>query len=238
MILEANQNNVVRKTLTFENFPKSFGEVTIFFISDIHKRSISEKLVEEVKESADLVIIGGDLCEKGVPMMRIESNLALLRTIAPVYFVWGNNDYEIDYHQLDSLLLSQGVTILDNTAARFESETGDQMAIIGIDDIKTGRHQLDLALNDAGDDVPFRILVSHNPEIVDEVTPEQKIDLIMSGHTHGGQIRIFNMGLYKKGCIEKKGATTLLTSNGYGTTELPLRLGAPPETHLITIKSI
>ncbi|MFC4324143.1 metallophosphoesterase [Litchfieldia salsa] len=238
MIIEARQNNITRQTLLFKNFPKSFGEITIFFISDIHKRSISEKLIEEVKGSADLVIIGGDLCEKGVPLTKIESNIKLLKSIAPVYFVWGNNDYEINYHELDSLLLSQGVTILDNTAARFESESGDSIAILGIDDIRVGRHRLDLALKDVGEEVPFKILISHNPVIVDEIKPENGIDFIMSGHTHGGQIRIFNIGLYKKGCIEKIGSTTLLTSNGYGTTELPLRLGAPPETHLITIKSL
>ncbi|MBD8070282.1 metallophosphoesterase [Bacillus sp. PS06] len=236
MAIVAKENNIIKTTLTFDHFPKSFGEITIYFISDIHKRTVSEQMIKEVG-TADLVIIGGDLCEKGVPLHKIEANIDLLRMIGPVYFVWGNNDYEIDYHQLDSVLLSKGVNILDNTAAGFESETGEQLAIVGIDDIKTGRHRLDLALNDVKENVAFKILVSHNPEIINEVTDQHKIDLILSGHTHGGQIRIFNVGMYKKGGIEQVGGTTLLTSNGYGTTQLPLRLGAHPETHLITIKT-
>ncbi len=237
MVFEAKQNRVCRTTLEFNQFPESFGEVKIFFISDIHKRKVSQKIIDEVREETDIVIIGGDLCEKGVPFSRIKENLLLLRSVGPTYFVWGNNDYEVNHRELDSLLLSLDITILDNTATRFESEMGEEIAILGIDDIKSGRPHLGYALLDAGDDVKFKILVSHNPEIIKEIKNEYHIHLVLSGHTHGGQIRILNMGLYKKGGIEKNGLTTLLVSNGYGTTELPLRLGAPPETHLLTIKN-
>ncbi len=237
MIFEAKQNNVVKTTLEFDTFPKSFGDIKLFFISDIHKRTISQKIIEQVKGKADLVVIGGDLCEKGVPFSTIKYNISQLKSVAPTYYVWGNNDYEVDYHELDSLLISEGVIILDNTAAIFESESGDSFSILGIDDLKSGRHRLDFALMDAGTNPSFKILTAHDPEIMKEVTPEQKIDLVLSGHTHGGQIRVFGVGLFKRGGIETIGQTKLLISNGYGTTQLPLRLGAPPETHLITIQS-
>ncbi|MFP3472451.1 hypothetical protein R0J90_20570, partial [Micrococcus sp. SIMBA_144] len=68
-----------------------------------------------------------------------------------------------------------------------------------------------------------------------QVCKEDGIDLMISGHTHGGQIRLFGWGLYKKGRLENLPETTLLVSNGYGTTAIPLRLGAPAETHLLIL---
>jgi len=236
MWMEAKQNNVTETLLKFDNFPASFKAITIFFISDIHKRELSSTLLTQIGQP-DIVVIGGDLCEKGVPFARIKDNIKKLTEIAPTYFVWGNNDYEVDYHELDSLLLDCGVKILDNTAVEFESAIGEKLALLGIDDMKYDRHRLDLALSDVSDDVKFKILISHNPEIISEITKENEIDFVISGHTHGGQIRILNFGLYKKGGVERLENTTILISNGYGTTKFPLRLGAPPETNLITIIS-
>ncbi|MFS0822922.1 metallophosphoesterase [Bacillus sp. 1P02SD] len=234
---EARLDRVVTKTLTFSDFPKSFKKLTIFFISDIHRREVSEKIINEVKGKADIVIIGGDLTEKGVPFERVKKNLQLIHTVGPTYFVWGNNDYEVDYHELDSLLLSMGIKILDNTAMFFETGEGEKLALLGIDDMKQGRSRLDLALLDAGDEASFKILVSHNPEIKNELKPDNKINLLLSGHTHGGQIRFWKFGLYPKGGVEYKNGMTIFISNGYGTSGIPLRFGAPPETHLITLQS-
>jgi uncharacterized protein len=237
MWFEAHRNKVDFIELTFPEFPKSFGKLSIFFISDIHRRLISEKIIDEVKGKADMVVIGGDLTEKGVPFERVAENIRRLKEIGPVYFVWGNNDYEVDYHELDALLLQEGVKILDNTAVRFESAEGEKVSLLGVDDISKNRARLDLALLDA-DDQGFRILVSHNPGIVSKIQEDHRISLILSGHTHGGQIRFFRFGIYEKGGIRKIKETTLIVSNGYGTTALPLRLGAPAETHLITLRSI
>ncbi|WP_449536780.1 metallophosphoesterase [Ferdinandcohnia sp. Marseille-Q9671] len=234
---EAQLDRVVTHTLPFSNFPKSFEQITIFFISDIHRRKVSEHIIEEVKGKVDIVIIGGDLTEKGVPFERVKKNLQLLRSLGPTYFVWGNNDYEVDYHELDSILLDMGIKILDNTAVLFESGEGEKVSLLGIDDMKEGRSRLDLALLDAGNEVDFKILVSHNPEIKADLHAEQRINLLLSGHTHGGQIRFWKFGLYPKGGIQQIDKTTIFISNGYGTSGVPLRFGAPPETHLITLQS-
>ena len=74
-------------------------------------------------------------------------------------------------------------------------------------------------------------------DIQKKLLPEHEIRLVLSGHTHGGQIHILGYSPYEKGKIKKLENTTLLISNGYGTTSLPLRLGAPAECHLITIKN-
>ncbi|PLR99773.1 metallophosphoesterase [Bacillus sp. T33-2] len=235
MYIEAHSNRILFHQLFFPDFPESFGEVNIFFISDIHRRTVSDTIISEAKGKADFVVIGGDLTETGVKLKLVEENIDKLRLIGPVYFVWGNNDYDEDAHELDALLLNKGVKILDNTAVRFESESGDILVLIGVDDVALYRDRLDLALLDAGSQ-GFKILASHNPQIIKQVSPEHHIRLLLSGHTHGGQIRIFGFGPYEKGGIRQAGSTTVLVSNGYGTTALPLRLGAKPETHLISIK--
>ncbi|WNS74059.1 metallophosphoesterase [Bacillus sp. DTU_2020_1000418_1_SI_GHA_SEK_038] len=237
MYKEANADRVSLNHLSFENFPASFGEVKIFFISDIHKRVVSDKIIEDVRLlKPNIVIIGGDLVEKGVPLQRVKENLAKLKTLGPVYFVWGNNDYEVNFRELDTIFLDFGVKVLDNTAVSFESETGDQFILLGVDDMSKKRDRLDLALLDAGQ-TGFRVLVSHSPQIMSKIKKEHQISLVLSGHTHGGQIHILGYSPYEKGGIKKRKETTLLISNGYGTTALPLRLGAKAETHLITIKN-
>ncbi|WP_027408618.1 metallophosphoesterase [Anoxybacteroides tepidamans] len=232
---EAHRNRIVAVELAFSDFPESVRALTIFFISDIHRRKVSQELIEQVKGKADFVIIGGDLTETGVPFSRVRENVKRLKQVGPVYFVWGNNDYETDYHELDALLLQEGVHILDNRAALFESEQGEKVALIGVDDVGKRRARLDIALSDA-DEEAFRILACHNPKIVHAIRPENRIALVVSGHTHGGQIRLGRFGLYEKGGIKQQNGTTVFVSNGYGTRHLPLRLGAKAEANLITIR--
>ena len=234
---EAHRNSVKEDIIYFQDFPGSFKQFRVFFISDIHRRKVSQQMINSVMGKVDIVVIGGDLAEKGVPLERVKDNILRLKKLGPTYFVWGNNDYELDYHMLDALLLDSGIKILDNTAVIFESQTGDKVALLGVDDLNEQRDRLDLALLDANK-VAFKILISHDPRIVRKIKPEDDIQFVLSGHTHGGQIRFLNFGLYEKGKISKRGATTLLVSNGYGTTAVPLRLGAPPETHLLTLTGV
>lgn len=231
---EAFRNFVRYHTLSFKEFPESFGEYRIFFISDIHRREIDDSIIKEVKDQANIVIIGGDLTEKNVPLYRTYRNIEKLKKIGRVFFVWGNNDYEVDSQMLESLLLDWGVEILTNRHVSIFSKEGESFAIIGIDDISMERDRLDQALYGVKD--PFRLFITHNPEGVKLLNDEHNIQLVLAGHTHGGQINVFGLGLYRKGRIYRQGNITVLISNGYGTTLLPFRFGAKAETHLITIK--
>lgn len=235
MLWEAFLNRVLVQEITFPDFPASFGQLSVFFISDIHRRIISDKIIEKVSGKADIVIIGGDLTEKGVPMKRVQKNIEKLKSLGPVYFVWGNNDYEIDFHDLDALLLERGVKVLDNTAVTFESERGEKISLLGVDDLNQDRDRIDLALMDAEKN-SFKILACHYPSIVDKILPEYEIRLVLSGHTHGGQIHLLGYSPYERGTLKKGKNTTILISNGYGTTAVPLRLGAPAECHLLILK--
>jgi uncharacterized protein len=235
MLREAFLDNVVHHEMSFRDFPESFGAVTIFFISDIHKRRISDEIIRAVSGKTDIVVIGGDLTEKGVPFERVKENLTKLKQLGPVYFVWGNNDYETDYHKLDAIFWELGVKVLDNTSVTFESKAGDKLSLLGVDALNQHRDRLDLALLDA-EKQSFKILACHYPEITKKILPEHEIRLVLSGHTHGGQIHIFGYSPHEKGKVKELDQTTLLISNGYGTTGVPLRLGAPAECHLIRIK--
>jgi len=235
MVREAFGNQIRRHELSFSKFPPSLGSLRIFFISDIHKRNISPKIIQEIKGNADVVVIGGDLWESGVPLDKVKGNLLKLKEIGPVYFVWGNNDYEGDVEKFKKLLDELAINIAANEAYILHSSNEESISLLGVDDLNLNKDRLDLALEGA-DEASFKILACHYPKIINQIRPEQQIQLVLSGHTHGGQIRIFGYGPYSKGGIKKSGNTVLLVSNGYGTTMLPLRLGAPAECHLITVK--
>ena len=125
----------------------------------------------------------------------------------------GNNDYEIEYHELDALLLENNVKVLDNTRVVFESELGEKICLLGVDDVGLKRDRLDLALADCKED-GFRILISHNPDIINKMSGKEQISLVLSGHTHGGQIRLFPSKKYLKGGVYKHSNMTLLLVMG------------------------
>ncbi|MBM4762152.1 metallophosphoesterase [Bacillus sp. B15-48] len=235
MYKEAHTDRTIVHQLSFPDFPVSFNRWSIFLISDIHRRTVSEKMIANVKDKADIVIIGGDLAEKGVQLQQVEENVRRLCKLGPTYFVWGNNDYELEQTSYRELLMKLGVIILDNRSVQFQSPLGEAFFLVGVDDLSTRGDHLQEALRKVKN-THFKILVSHDPRIIRSVTTEQNIQLLLSGHTHGGQIRIFGFGPYEKGGVKKVGNTTLFVSNGYGTTAVPLRLGAKAETHLITIR--
>ncbi|MFL8936946.1 metallophosphoesterase [Rossellomorea oryzaecorticis] len=233
MYYEAHRNEVKTHSFTFRDFPGD-KEMTLFFISDIHKRKLDSDLIDKVRNKADFAVIGGDLTEKAVPLSRVEENLDKLAEIGSVYFIWGNNDYEVNSDELRKLFKKKGVHEIVNDSETLQTE-GGFVNLVGVDDASTQRALLPDALSKT-DPSGFNILLSHDPRLVKQVRKEDGINLMLSGHTHGGQIRLLGWGLYKKGRTEELPQTTLLVSNGYGTTALPLRLGAPAETHLITIK--
>lgn len=234
MIKQAFLNQVIETEVFLSGFPSSFDGMSLFFISDVHERKIHDDIINEVKGKTDIVIIGGDFIEKGVSLEQAKENLEKLKKVAPVYFVWGNNDYDGDFRGLDALLLESGVKILDNTAVAFQQDD-ETLVLVGVDDVGVGRDNLPLALSDSK--AGFKILVSHNPDIIDEVQEKDNIKLILSGHTHGGQIRFFGWGIREVGGWKNRRGTKMLISNGYGTRAIPFRLGAPAQTHFLVLKN-
>ena len=229
----AKQDTLNEMTLDFDDFP-SGDKISLFFISDVHRRNISDSLMAAAAGKVDFVLIGGDLTEKGVPLERVRENLQKLKKLGPVYFIWGNNDYEADVRELDALFVEMGVKVLADEGVLFETNDGGIINLLGIDyyepeDRLEGLKRV-IGVSSEG---AFRILASHTPSIEEEIRAEDEIRLVLSGHTHGGQIRLFGYGPYRLGGIHYSGDSLVFTSNGYGTSGVPLRLGAKPEVHII-----
>jgi uncharacterized protein len=229
----AFRNHVNKHSFGLSHFPKERESLTIFFISDIHRRVIHSLMIKQAKE-AEVVIIGGDLTERGVPLTRTRHNLRLLKKIGPVFFVWGNNDYEVGEQHLKQLLEEEGVMILDQDIYTYQSFTSTNIRLIGVNYFRTSRNQLEPLFQQLNPQ-DVNILISHHPRVIRQLKKADHIDLVLSGHTHGGQIRVFGLGYFEKGGVQTGPITTILTSNGYGTTGVPLRLGAPAEAHLIRL---
>lgn len=248
MYLSSYRYRINRISIYFDRLPDGFVGTKFFFISDIHRRKVKEELINEIKkkEQVDLVLIGGDLAEKGVPLSRVKENLRLLRSIAPAYFVWGNHDEEVDTKYLDVIFQQENVKVLNNESVRLESYEGDIMWLLGVEDVCRKKDKLEWAIRDTQDEEGFRILLSHVPTIVRKINPHHKIDLVLSGHTHGGQICLPWIGAITAGVgqyfpkmysgLYHLGHTKLLISNGYGTSHFPLRFLCPPEVVVIELK--
>lgn len=199
--------------------------VRCLFISDVHQRTIPKSFI---KWSYDFVLIGGDLVEGGVPLSRVEKNIQRLSTVGPCYYVFGNNDREVGEHELLQLFSKYDVKVLSNRTERLETIP---MQIVGIDDGYTGTVDIDKAFEDVDPSI-FTLFMTHSPLYFSKV---EGIDLEIAGHHHGGQIRFLNYGIQPVGTFTKRNNRHSLISNGFGTTALPLRLGAESEVHSIQI---
>ena len=232
MLRLAFQVNIKNHSLQIKEM-QSGEKLRVFFISDIHRRKIPDTLIKTLIGKVDIVIIGGDLTEKGVPLKRTKHNILLLNKLGTVFFVYGNNDREVDVQKFDSILLETGVTILKNDSARIQ--TGNSIIrLIGIDDGFSGRVKIEEAFQKVKDH-DIIIFVSHAPAFFKHAKKIAIPHLLLAGHLHGGQIRLGPFGLYENGEFIEKVNSAELVSNGFGTTGVPLRLGAKSECHIITL---
>ncbi|NEU31104.1 metallophosphoesterase [bacterium LRH843] len=232
MWAEAFRNRIRIHTLAYDQLPISFHGYRLFFISDVHRRLIPMKLIDTLRSQVDHVVIGGDFCEKGVKMERIEENIKRLAQLAPIIFVWGNNDEEVGKERLRSLLKNYNVEELINSVKTIK-RGNEKINIAGVDDVGHSRDDLVKVVKESIG--TFSVLISHYPIITQELPRIHPFSLVLSGHTHGGQIRFFGWGLEQKGRLVTHPSYTHLISNGFGTTGVPMRLGAPAEAHLLVL---
>lgn len=232
MILNAFRRNVLFHEITMNSTHVKNRSLTLFFISDVHRRKIDKRLLQKIKNEIDIVIIGGDLTERGVPLKRISKNVENLSSLGPIYFIWGNNDREVGEEEIRKIIASFNGKILDNENAPFPGHP--TWGILGTDDPSNGSPDIAATLRNV-DRYEQTILVTHTPSLFRKVELEFQADLMLAGHTHGGQVRIGKFGLFEKGTFKIDGNRARLISNGFGTTSLPLRLGANSECHVIKV---
>jgi len=212
------------------NFPKLRGNVRVAQISDVHIGSRLPRLLRRIvnKTNAlrpDYVMITGDLID--LPHISVEALRSLGDLAAPVYYVIGNHERYVDLDDIDARLRQLGLIVLRNDIANTR-----QFQIIGIDDaedrdqVESQLAQLDL------DREAFKILLYHRPTGL-EAAAAHGIDLMLTGHTHAGQIMPFNLIVKRffshvRG-LARRDATTLYVSPGTGTWGPVMRLGSRSE---------
>lgn len=225
-----NARKVHKKQIKLRlNAETPFRPFRMVFIADIHRRKLPRNFIGS---QVDVIVIGGDLTERGVPLKRTMKNLQRLSEAGPVYFIWGNNDREVGERALRKVLDQYNVKILDNESVELFGQ--HRLKLVGIDyfGYKDGMIADAFADVQPGDTVLF---VSHTPSAFKLLGREHPADLLMAGHTHGGQIRFGRFGFYSKGAMKKANSRYELVTNGYGTTSVPLRFGAEAQYHMLDI---
>jgi len=235
---------VKRYTLPIEGLPKAFKGFTILHLTDLHSKFYGEQQEKllALLEALDfhLVACTGDFVDEHNPDLTPTINL--LQGIAkPIYYVYGNHDHhsQINLHEpLERL----GIKILNNQGIKFDKDD-EHFWLLGVDDPYLGRHRLDEALEGVKDNAP-KVLLAHAPEIFPQAV-EADIDVVLVGHTHGGQVRLPLIGAlvvpgqgffpyYDYGIFKEK-KTTMVINGGLGESVLALRFLCPPEVVLVTL---
>lgn len=232
MLFNAFKVNVVHHQMSVKVTGQKESQLRVFFISDIHRRKIDKQLVRKIEGKIDIVVIGGDLVEKGVPLARVLKNLQNLSRLGPIYFVWGNNDREVGEANIRALMEQVNGTILDNNSSPILGHSA--WGICGTDDVSSRNVDLNLTSRNL-ERYQHIIFVTHQPKVFTEAEDLLQPALMLAGHTHGGQIRLGKLGLFEKGTFQSLYNRGKLISNGFGTSTIPLRFGAASECHIITI---
>ena len=243
---------VVRRVdVSIPRLPTELDGFTIAQLSDlhldlVHGRRWLQAVVEKTNALApDLIAITGDLAEGSVAQFRDEVEpLRALSAPHGVFFVTGNHEYFHDLQGWLQLLDRFGIRVLRNERVAIERD-GICFDLAGVDDHDGERiapgHGPDLskALDGRDSNRPV-VLMAHQPRIMEEAS-RNDVDLVLSGHTHGGQIWPFSYLVYfqqpyVKGLKERDG-TKLYLSSGTGFWGPPMRLGTTAEIALITLRS-
>lgn len=250
--------NIRLKEITFSssNIPDAFDGKKIIFISDIHagkyftRKNIAE-LVKRINErNPDIIALGGDNTEKDqVYSTPFFEEIGKLKSRYGVFSVLGNHDYWEDPLLIQQGLINCGFNICDNRSYWIK-EGSDSIKIGGVGEFWEDTQIIENTVNDVKQN-DFCILLSHNPDYM-EILNTDKIDLMLSGHTHGGQVTFFGLYApimpstwhpeylqtgqkYRYGWKEKNG-TKLYVTTGVGMDKFPFRFFAQPEIVEITLK--
>ncbi|UNJ93132.1 metallophosphoesterase [Bacillus mycoides] len=255
------QNNLIsvnEVNIASSKIPSSFKGFKILQLSDLHNKKFGENqnvLIKKVKNlNPDIIVITGDLIDS--KSYNAEISLQVIRELVteyPVYFVTGNHEqWSGKYNSLEKELKKYHVTVLRNEHVSIQKE-GQEINLLGIDDpeftsgnrdeehiVKNEIRKAKDGMNSDG----FKILLSHRPEFLEAYADEQ-VDLVLSGHAHGGQVRLPfigglvapNQGIlpkYTVGLYEQQN-TSMIVSRGLGNSIIPQRVFNRPEIVVVQL---
>jgi len=257
ILLEPNRPRIVRQDFFLPRWPERLDGFTVALLSDfhydpyfsIHPLHAAIPMVNRLRP--DLIVLAGDFVS--VPFVGHHRKAAfaaepcarlLCQMTAPqgLWAVLGNHDDLTDPKHVTRALQAENIQVLANQSQAIE-RNGARFWLAGVDDVLSGTADLSKTLRrvPAGEPV---ILLAHEPDFADEAA-RFPIDLQLSGHSHGGQVRIpllpplylppmarkYVLGTYHVGPL------TLYTTAGLGTVGVPMRLNCPPEITLLTLRS-
>jgi predicted MPP superfamily phosphohydrolase len=255
-LLEPNRPRIVRQEIALRRWPARLEGFTIALLSDFHYDPYFS--VHPLRSSiamvnglhAEMIVLTGDFVSSplfGDPAAgaaAAEPCAQLLRQMQAPHGSWavmGNHDCFTDPDRVTSALRAQGIQVLVNQSVPIERD-GARFWLSGVDDVLVGTADLDATLHNIHTDDAV-VLLAHEPDYADHVA-RHPIDLQLSGHSHGGQVRppfvrpLYLPELARKYIwgLYKIGGLTLYTNPGLGTVGVPVRWNCPPEITLLTLR--
>src|ERR1043166_921646 len=239
---------VEHQKIQLRRLPRQLDGFRVVQLSDIpHSPFTSREQIERAVETAnslqpDIVALTGDYVSKerayAAPCAEL---LGRLRARHGVYAVLGNHDHWTDAALITDLFRAEGITVLVNEGMRFE-KNGAAIWLAGVDDTMVGLEDLPLALAGSRSQ-EFKLLLAHNPIILRRAA-QAGVDLVLSGHTHGGQVSLRTdrnaSGRPRRRLLKglaRRAETQIYITRGLGTVVLPVRFGCPPEVSLLELRT-
>lgn len=249
---EANHIRLTRQDVTVPNLPPPFVGKTLAVLADLHHGPyvgldfIRDAVRRTNELKPDLVALVGDYAHTGnkthIELPPCLEALSELRAPLGVFAVPGNHDMKSNGAIYRELITTTPLLDVTNRNRPVELE-GEHLWLAGVDDLWWGKPDLKQALLGVPDQAAV-VLLSHNPDFA-ERQPDPRVGLMLSGHTHGGQVYLPHFGApwlpsrygekYRKGLVQGP-ASWVFVSRGIGEAGVPLRMSAPPEICLLTLR--
>jgi len=244
---EANSLSLEHVEIQLKRLPKKLDGFKIIHLSDTHHSPFTG--IEHIKRTVkianrlkpDMFLLTGDYVSHDREYIApVAAELGKLRAKYGVYACLGNHDHWTDADLVTYAFRSEGIHMLINEGFRFETRRGS-FWLAGVDDYMVGKTDVPAALRGSFPD-EMKLLLAHNPIIFREAA-RSGVDLTLSGHTHGGQIklrddekRILPQRKLKAGLHTRRNSQVYIT-RGIGTVVVPMRYQCPPEISLLELRA-
>ncbi|MFD1335955.1 metallophosphoesterase [Oceanobacillus iheyensis] len=251
--IEPNLLKVTEEPIHFPNIPAAFHNFRIIQFSDTHigfhydLDQFKELAIKINQLEPDLILFSGDLVDKPNQFYWDDRIVEILRSMNAEYgkyWIYGNHDHGGYGTEIVKDIMEAGeFSLLQNESVPI-SKDGSYFTLAGIDDVMLGKPDLNKALQNQQEN-DFTILLSHEPDFAD-ITKNYPVQVQLSGHSHGGQVRFPFIGdlytppyaeKYVQGKYDLHPNFTLYVNSGIGTTRLPYRFLCKPELHMYELKS-
>ncbi len=244
-INEAETLSLERIDVTIDNLPKRLKGFRIVHLSDLHHSPFTslEHITNAISAAntleADLAVLTGDYVSHDAAYIEpVAEAIGSLKARFGIFACLGNHDHWTDPEMVTRSLEGAGVNVLINSGLRIDAN-GSSFWLGGVDDHMVGKVDLPVALRGSFPD-EMKILLAHNPIIFRQAV-RAGVDLTLSGHTHGGQVKVRDTEKHlirrrrlSSGLHKRKDSQIYIT-RGIGTVVLPVRFQCPPEISLLTL---